>query len=74
MGIAGNDKQQTGSNNAKQLRSAAEEASGNNASKSFAAVDPVQRQVAQLNPEDELPGATSLKADPAQLMDLEEEK
>lgn len=66
MGITAHDKQPD-NNSAKQLRSAAEQGSGNNAAKAFAAVDPT----AQLKPEDEM--VKSLKADPAAQMKDDEE-
>lgn len=68
MGITAHDKQPD-NNSAKQLRSAAEQGSGNNAAKAFGAVDPT----AQLKPEDDMEKVKSLKADPAaQLKDDEE--
>lgn len=66
MGITAHDKQPD-NNSAKQLRSVAEQGSGNNAAKSFGAVDPT----AQLK-DDELETA-ALKADPTAQLNPEEE-
>jgi hypothetical protein len=66
MGITAHDKQPD-NNSAKQLRSAAEQGSGNNAAKAFGAVDPT----AQLQEEDEM--VKSLKADPTAQLNPEEE-
>ncbi|TND04555.1 MAG: hypothetical protein FD123_3824 [Bacteroidetes bacterium] len=71
-----NSKSHDTGSQAKQLRSSAENAAGKNAGLGFSSVNPVQKKddpAQLLDPEKEMEGAASLKADPAQL-NKEEDK
>ena len=74
MGIKSNVSQ-LAADTVKQRRAAADQTSGNNAGKSFAAVDPVQRkETAQLKVDDEMLGKATSQSPIQAAGELDEEQ